>query len=180
MIRKTIPPDEKIIASGGHYISQIDRGAKPHRRQVYNNEGNVRWRYEGRRSPFGPSKSNPFNKPDFVFSDLREGKEYIIRRVSFLPSAFQMLDGEKVIGRIRMASIFRNRYSIDLEAVKDVTFQMPLFSVQFSGGVSEESCIWVVLGASKMEWRILLQQNIDTPPLVAALAFIHNEWWTYS
>jgi len=106
MFRKAIPPDDKIIANGGLYVSQIDLGTKPLCGQVYDNEGEVHWRYEGRRSAFGWSKNNPFNKPDFVFSDLREGKEYIIRRVSFLPSAFQMLDGKKPLAAFGWPAFF--------------------------------------------------------------------------
>ena len=90
------------------------------------------------------------------------------------------MDGDNVIGRIRMSSLLRNKYAIDINGVNSWTFQMPLFTVRFRGDSNTGTDIWVVVGPSKMEWNILIRPGISDRQLVAALAFIHNEWWNYS
>ena len=57
---------------------------------------------------------------------------------------------------------------------------MPLFTVQFFGNSSTTTDIRVIVGPSKAEWNILFRPGTDKPQLVAALAFIHNEWWNFS
>jgi hypothetical protein len=79
-----------------------------------------------------------------------------------------------------MRSMFRNKYSIDIVGLNSWTLRMPLFTVRFCGDSRAGSEIWVVVGPSKMEWNILIKAGIEERPLVAALAFIHNEWWNYS
>jgi hypothetical protein len=56
---------------------------------------------------------------------------------------------------------------------------MPLFTIRFYGFSSAGPEIWVRVGRSKMEWNILIKAGVEEQPLVAALAFIHTEWWNY-
>jgi hypothetical protein len=97
-----------------------------------------------------------------------------------MPPSFYILDGGKAIGRIRLRSILRNKYSVVIDGVGSWTFRMPLFTVKFWGGTTTGPEIWVVVGPSKMEWRILLKPGAPDRHIVAALSFIHNEWWNYS
>jgi hypothetical protein len=104
----------------------------------------------------------------------------VVRRTSFVPSVFQIRDGDKVAGRIRMVSPIRNKYVIEIDGVNSWIFRMPLFTVRFRADSAVGTDIWVVVGPSKMEWNILVRPGISDRPLLAALSFIHNEWWNYS
>jgi len=86
----------------------------------------------------------------------------------------------QVVGRIRMVSMLRIKYAIDADAVGSWTFRMPLFTVRFHGASDAGTDAWVIVGPSKMEWNILIRPGVIDRSLVAALAFIHNEWWNYS
>jgi len=83
------------------------------------------------------------------------------------------------VGAVRMRSIFRNQYSITVDGLNEWTFRMPLYTVRFYGESNAGAEMWVVLGPSKTEWCILIKRGVTEKPLVAALAFIHTEWWNY-
>jgi hypothetical protein len=100
--------------------------------------------------------------------------------VSFIPSFFDIMEKDDVIGRIGMRSILRIKYSIEINGAGSWTFRLPLFTVRFRGDSQTGTDIWVLVGPSKMEWNILLRCGVGDRHLVAALAFIHNEWWNYS
>ena len=79
-----------------------------------------------------------------------------------------------------MRSLFRIKYSIDIQGAGSWTFRLPLFTVQFRGDSQAGTDVWVIVGPSKMEWNILIRPGTNDLRLLAALAFIHNEWWNYS
>ena len=137
------------------------------------------WRFSVRKNPFGHTFRNPFAKWDFIVADRDGVNEVVIRRVSFIPPAFSIRKENSVIGGIKMQSVFRNKYLIWLDGVNSWTFQMPLFTIHFFGRSSTEPEIWVAVGPSKMEWSILIKAGVKAWPLLAALSFIHNEWWHY-
>jgi hypothetical protein len=173
-------PDERCLTEGGKYLCQIHRGGDGHAGVVRDERGNTRWKYGIRVNASRHSIQNPFNKPDFVFAEPSGENEIIIRRVSFIPSAFTLVEAGESIGRIRLTTPLRNRYEIVLADSPPLTFRMPLFTVRFWGGSQSGSVIWVVVGPSKMEWSILVKQGLDDRRLIAALSFIHGEWWNYS
>jgi hypothetical protein len=183
---RDIAPNEECIARGTKRFCQIDRTVairnlwlRPRSGTVYDELGMIRWRYAFRRNPSGWGSGNPFNKPDFVIADPDAKDEVIIRRVSFIPPVFSIRQAERSIGRIRMRSWF-NKYSIEIEGEGSWVFRMPLFSTRFYGVSSAGPEIWVVVGPSKMEWNILLKPGVKEWPLLAALAFIHDECWHYA
>ncbi len=178
-ITRPIVPDKECVANGTKLLCQIDRGGDGHSGAVRNEQGIVRWRYGVRKSGSGRALKNPFTKPDFVVAEPEANDEITIRRASFLPPVFNIIRAGSVIGGIRMRSIFRNKYSISIDGVGSWTFRMPLFTIRFCGDSSAGPEIWVIVGPSKMEWNILIKANVKEWPLVAALAFIHNEWWNY-
>lgn len=176
---RAVAPSEEDVARGTKVRSLIDWGADGHSGAVRDQLGAVRWQYGVRSNPSGRHPGNPFNKADFVLTEPNARDELIIRRASFVPSAFNIMEAGKVIGRIRMRSMFRNKYSIDIDGMNSWTFRMPLFTVRFFGDSSAGTEIWVVVGPSKMEWNILIKPDVKERPLVAALTFIHTEWWNY-
>jgi hypothetical protein len=128
----------------------------------------------------GRSWKNPFNKKDFVVTNAYTNEEIVVRRASFLPPRFTILDAQGERGIVCMASMLRNRYTIHIKERQPWTFRMPLYSISFWGGTVESAEFWVILGPSKMEWNILIKPGIDDQPLVATLSFIHVEYWNYA
>lgn len=177
---KAAGPDEKCLAEGGKYRCEIARGEDGYNGVVRDERGITRWKYGVRANVSGRSLSNPFNKPDFVIADPDGKNEIVVRRASFLPPAFTVMDAGESVGKIRLTSPLRNRYEILLVGSQALTFRMPLFTVRFWGGSQSGPEVWVVVGPSKMEWSILVKPGLDDRRLVAALAFIHGEWWNFS
>jgi hypothetical protein len=177
---RAVVPDDDCIANGTKLICQIHRGPVRRNGEVKDEQGSLRWSYATRANPSGGVLGNPLNKPDFVFAELDEKDETIIRRVSLIPSTFDIVESGAVIGTIRMRSIFRNEYSISIEGVNSWTFRMPLFTVLFFGESGAGFEIWVRVGPSEREWNLLIKPGVAQRSLVAALAFLHNERYFYS
>lgn len=175
----TVVPNEDCLANGHKFFSQIDRGTDGHSGAVLDEQGAIRWRYGTRKKPSGRRLGNPFNKPDFVIADPDGRGEVVICRTSFIPPVFNIMEAGRIIGRVKMCSVFRNKYAIDIDPVNSWTFRMPLFTIRFFGDSRSGPEIWVAVGPSKMEWRVLIKRDTREWPLLAALAFIHVEAWNY-
>ena len=175
-------PDEDTVVSGAKYFFVMDVENRSRTGKIWNDHRDVEWHYGPRRNPLGYSLRNPFNKPDFVVFDPNERLAVTIRRVSFVPSRFQILDGEDedVVGHIAMRSPLHNKYKIDIDQITTCVFRMPLFTVNFHGTFSDITGIWVVVEPSKMQWSVLTRSDLDDVRLLAALAFVNNQWFNYS
>jgi len=179
---KVVVPDKECLAQGAKYICQIERGDKGRNGVVRDEQGVIRWRYGTRENwPPGRWVENPFRKLDFVISAEGEPKdELVIRRISFLPSAFKIMEEGNSVGTIRMRSFLRIQYAIEIQGAESLTFRLSLFTVRFWGGSAGGAAVWALVGPSKMQWNVLIRPGLDSRKLMAAIAFIHNEWWNYS
>ncbi len=173
-------PDETTIAHGAKFTCVIDRGGLNRTGKIYDEEGKICWQYGPRTNPDGRRWGNPLNKPDFVFTNTDGQIEIVIRRVSFIPSVFQITDQEQSIGQIALRSILGIKYRILLDGHPSSTFRLPLFTLRFWGDTDLGPSIWVLVGPSKMQWSVLLNPGTMVRELVASLAFIHTQWWNYS
>jgi prepilin-type N-terminal cleavage/methylation domain-containing protein len=176
---KTLAPDQDCLARGAKFICSIDRRTGGHSGAAYDEHGDIRWRYGVRKNDLGRSWGNPFNKKDFVVADPQTGEEIVLRRASFFPPRFTIMDAQGVRGTVRMVSILRNEYAIHVTGRQPWTFRMPLFNYTFWGGTDESPEFWVI-ERTKMDWHFLIKPGIEDQPLVAALSFIHVERWNYS
>jgi hypothetical protein len=88
---KSIAPDPECVARGAKYFCQIDRGDRNRSGKIYDEQGVLRWRYGVRSNPSRHEQGNPFNKPAFVIADADGQAESVIRRVSFIPSFFDII-----------------------------------------------------------------------------------------
>jgi ribosomal protein L24 len=179
---KVVTPDKECLAQGAKYICQIERGDKGRNGVVRDEQGVILWRYGTRENwPPGRWVENPFRKLDFVISAEGEPKdELVIRRISFLPSAFKIMEAGNSVGTIRMRSFLRIQYGIEIQGAESLTFRLSLFTVRFWGGSAGGAAVWALVGPSKMQWNVLIRPGLDSRKLMAAIAFIHNEWWNYS
>src|SRR5215472_18493417 len=124
-------PSEECLAQGTKLLCQIDRRGDSHTGAIRSEQGTTLWLFGVRLNTTSRSLKNPFKKPDFVVSKGDASEEVIVRRASFIPPVFQILQANKVIGVIRMVSIFRNKYSISMNGASSWTFRMPLYTINF-------------------------------------------------
>ena len=97
---RTIAPDEDCFARGAKFSCHIDhRRAHQHSGVVYGECGDVRWLYGVRKNRLGRNWQNPFDKKEFVVASPQTGEEIVIRRVSFFPSRFTIIDAQVQEGR---------------------------------------------------------------------------------
>lgn len=175
--RSIVAPDEETVAAGAKYCLVLDAENRSRTGKIWSEQGDLAWHYAPRRNPLRYSLRNPLNKPDFVVFDNDGRSAVVIRRMSFVPSRFQILADDLVVGQIAMTSPFANRYRIDIDGIPACDFQMPLFTVQFYGQLGNDTRIWVVVGPSKMQWNVLTESELDDVRLLAAISFIHNHWY---
>ena len=176
---RAIAPDQDCVVRGAKFRCRIDRGAGGHTGAVYDEHGDLRWRYGVRKNDRGRSWKNPLNKKDFVVADPQTGEEIFLRRASFFPSSFTVNDARGLRGTVRVVSVLRNMYAIKLTSGRPWTYRMPLFTVWFWGETDESPEFWV-REVTKMAWDILIRPGIENQPLMAVLSFIHVERWNYS
>ena len=177
---RILAPDEFSIAHGAIYVCIIGRDFRNRSGKVFDEHGDLRWDYNVRPNPEGRTWRNPLNKPDFVFTDAHGKAELLIRRMSFIPSIFQIFDGKASVGRIALRNVLGIKYGINIDECASCTFRLPLFTVRFYGGTDAGPSVWVVVGPSKMQWNVLVKPGTNDREIVVALAFIHNQWWNYS
>ena len=164
---KVVTPDKECLAQGASTICQIERGDKGRNGVVRDEQGVIRWRYGTRENwPPGRWVENPFRKLDFVISAEGEPKdELVIRRISFLPSAFKIMEAGNTVGRIRMRSFLRIQYAIEIQGAESLTFRLSLFTVRFWGGSAGGAAVWALVGPSKMQWNVLIRPGLDARKL---------------
>ncbi len=179
---KAVAPDMECLEQGAKYICQIAGEEKGRNGLVWDEKGHIRWRYNARENwPPGRWLENPFRKLDFVITAEGEPKdELVVRRSSFVRSTFKIMEAGNTVGSIRRRSPLRIRYAIEIPGAESLTFRLPLFTLRFWGGTNKVADIWVLVGPSKRQWRVLIRPGLDSRKLIAAIAFIHNEWWNSS
>jgi hypothetical protein len=176
-------PDEHTVLQGGKFTFMIDRESSRHGcGDILDVNGETLWRYSRRETHTRFTRithKNPFGKPDFEVSDPNGQCVCVIRRVSFVPSTFQIVLDDDSIGEIHPCGFLMNRYLINLPGQGLWTLRLTLFTVFFWGDNQGEPQVWIRMGLTKTEWNVLLKPSVNVMPLVFALAFIHNEWWNY-
>ena len=148
---------------------------------LFDATGTVLWRFHTNPRRAAWSIHNIRRKPEFVVCDASDRELVNVRRTARLPPTFQMEEAGRIVGHIRLRSIFRNVYVIDLRNGATWRFWMPLYSSLFRGQSSTGSQVWVSPGdGGKRHWNILLSGEEDRLHVLSALAFIHREWWCYA
>jgi hypothetical protein len=117
---------------------------------------------------------------DLVVRDSDAREELRVRRHSRIPPRFDMVQGGEVVGTIRLRSLLRNRYSMNLAGGPTWNVHMPLFTTYFYAESNADSRLWINVWPSKRQWNVLMQAGADDLRLLAGIAFIHRQWWCYS
>ena len=173
-------PDQNTIDCGVKYFFTIDRENRNQTGKIWNEKSAIAWQYGLNCNRPRFSFSNPLCKRDFILTEMNDHAVVVIRRTSFLPSRFQILVADQYAGKIESRGFLLNQYKIQLADLPEVVFQMPLFNTLFHGQSKAGGRIWARVGPSKKEWGVLAQPQLDDFRLLAALAFIHNQWFNFS
>lgn len=174
------PPDEDSVTNGAKHCCVIDLDNRCRTGMVLDEDGDVAWRYEQMPNQLKYSFRNPFNKADFVVSDLDGQRRVCIRRTSLIPSRYGILEGDDTVGQIALQSVLLNKYSIRIAGLTPCNFRMPLFTTNFHGELNHDTGVWVVVGPSKRQWNVLIRPEMSDVRLLSALAFVHNQWYNHS
>lgn len=142
--------------------------------EIYNSNGEILWRFKTlHKRPHYPYGF--FRLPDFVIYDKTDKEIFRIKLEHKLALAqFVMLENGLPICTINQRSILRNKLTLNFANGQKWIFRMPLFTVRF-GGLSETGEKILVGVRTHNIWYVSIDANIDSPQLVAALAFIHRE-----
>ena len=174
-----VPPEKEQIDNGRKYCLCVDNTPET-RGAILDESGTLLWRYEPRplRSVYSPL--NLLGKPELVFINREEQEVLKISRNRRLPPSFELLDGDQSVGRIVLQTPLRNRYRVEFQTGTTWLIKMRLFSTYFPGKALTGKRVWIMVGPCKRQWNLLLDPEADHLHLLAALAFIHREWWCYS
>ena len=126
------------------------------------------------------SPLNLIRKPDFVLSDESSHCMLRIRRKRRIPATFEIIENETIVGMIQRKSVLRNKYLVTFLEGVEWTIRMPLFTIAFYGVSSLGTILWIRVWPRKNQWCLMLNGGEDDKRLLAAIAFIHREWWCYS
>lgn len=161
---KTVPP----IAAGKYCFRCSYEGIG----EIYDSNGGILWRFKTlHKRPHYPYGF--FRLPDFVVHDKADNELVRIKlEQKWVLARFVVIENGLSICTIKLRSILRNKYSLNFANGQRWIFRLPLFTVNF-GGLSEMGEKIRVRVQTHNIWYVQIDANIDSPQLVAALAFIH-------
>ena len=172
-VNARVQPKERPapLAEAGKYCIHCAYEGKG---EIYNSIGQVVWRFKTlHRRPHYPY--GIFRLPDFVVLDPAEKEVFRIkleRRWSL--GQFALNENGRRIGTLRQRSFLRNKFTLHFASGQQWVFRLPLFSVRFGGVSGTGENIRMRVQGHKV-WWVIMDPAMDTPPLVAAVAFIHRE-----
>ena len=114
--QNALSPPHDAISNGIKLVSRIARTKTGPRRvgTISNEDGAILWHYGPHPTRESWSAGNPLRKPDLIFLEDERTEILRIRRISLFPSVFIMVEKNETIGSIRMKSVFRNKYQIQV------------------------------------------------------------------
>jgi len=118
---RAIGPDDDCIENGTKLLCEIYAGYSRRGGEMRDEVDNVRWQYRRNNAAVRWRLRHPLKRPDFFVTELNTKDEVIIRRASYIPSVFYIIEGGRTVGTIRMLRILRNKYSISIDGVKTWT-----------------------------------------------------------
>ncbi|HEX3890316.1 MAG TPA: hypothetical protein VHX90_05640 [Verrucomicrobiae bacterium] len=172
-VKSRFPQKEKTIqqVEAGKYCFKCSYEGNG---EIYNSNGEIIWRFKTlHKRPHYPYGF--FRLPDFVIYDKTDKEIFRIKlERKWALAQFMMLENGLSVCTINQRSIFRNKLTLNFANGQKWIFRMPLFTVRF-GGLSETGEKIRVGVRTHNIWYVSIDTNVDSPQLVAALAFIHRE-----
>jgi hypothetical protein len=172
-ITSRVAPKEKIVPpiEAGKYCFRCSYEGIG---EIYDSNGGILWRFKTlHKRPHYPY--GLFRLPDFVVYDKAEKEIFRIKlERKWALAQFAMLENGSTVCIINQRSILRNKFTLNFRNGQKWVFKMPLFTVSFGGWSEAGEKIRVRIRTHNI-WYVLIDTNVDSPQLAAALAFIHRE-----
>jgi hypothetical protein len=172
-ITSRVAPKEKIVPpiEAGKYCFRCSYEGTG---EIYDSNGGILWCFKTlHKRPHYPY--GLFRLPDFVVYDKAEKEIFRIKlERKWALAQFAMLENGSPVCIINQRSILRNKFTLNFSNGQKWVFKMPLFTVSFGGWSEEGEKIRVRIRTHNI-WYVLIDTNVDSPQLAAALAFIHRE-----
>jgi hypothetical protein len=144
--------------------------------QVFDENDKLLWRHKSiGGNIFRSSVYGFFWLPPYAVQDM-EGNELLrFERIKRIPrTAFEIREGNHVVGTIHKRSSLFTEYRLELESGLRCSFLVPPFTVWFHGIVDGGGRILIRLWHHRV-WLAQLDSSINDFYLVAAIALIHRE-----
>jgi hypothetical protein len=172
-ITSRVAPKEKIVPpiEAGKYCFRCSYEGIG---EIYDSNGGILWHFKTlHKRPHYPY--GLFRLPDFVVYDKAEKEIFRIKlERKWALAQFTMLENGSPVCIINQRSILRNKFTLNFRNGQKWVFKMPLFTVSFGGWSKAGEKIRVRIRTHNI-WYVLIDTNVDSPQLAAALAFIHRE-----
>jgi len=172
-ITSCVAPKEKIVLpiEAGKYCFRCSYEGIG---EIYDSNGGILWHFKTlHKRPHYPY--GLFRLPDFVVYDKAEKEIFRIKlERKWALAQFAMLENGSTVCIINQRSILRNKFTLNFRNGQKWVFKMPLFTVRFGGWSETGEKIRVRIRTHNI-WYVFIDTNVDSPPLAAALAFIHRE-----
>jgi hypothetical protein len=172
-VNSRVTPKEKTVQpiEAGKYCFRCSYEGNG---EIYNSNGEIVWRVKTlHRRPHYPY--GLFRLPDFVVNDKGEKELFRIKlERKWALAQFVMVENGVPVCTLKQRSILRNKFRLDFSNGQKWVFREPLFTVNFGGWSETGEKIRVRLRSHNI-WYVLIDAKVDSPQLVAALAFIHRE-----
>ena len=120
-----------------------------------------------------------FFKADFVISNPALREVLRIHRLPGILSRFAIIQDGQTVGRITYRNVVRTHSILDLAGGLTWNFRQRLFNIYFYGDSNTGQRLWVHVGPSTRRWNMLLPPDTSDVRLLAALAFLHREYWRH-
>ena len=122
---------------------------------IQHDSGNITWRFNPMCFP---------RKGDVLVYDPDDQEVLRIHRPNRFHARFQMMEAGQITGVIRMRSLLRNKYTLELKDGTTWTFWMPLFTIFFYGESTAGGRIWIQMGpGTKRHGIFLFHRSISAP-----------------
>ncbi len=172
-------PDVDTIENGTVYCIEVERGSNGTRGTISEYPGTLRWRYSVRPTGSETSSRNVLIRKEFVFTDEKEQEIITIRRESFFPASFGIMEKGETVGKVKRRNILGTKYEINIKEDSVWMVSIPLYRMNFRAESNVGTTIWFRYGQSTMQWMAISRPGDSYDRVLMALAFIHNNKWNY-
>lgn len=140
--------------------------------EIYNREGAIVWRFLTTGVRDHAVAVEPQLPSVFAFYDEGKRELLTIRRERRFPMArFKIIENGLLAGTIRQESPVFTRYALEFPNGSNWKLYLPMFSVSIRG-VSDAGGEILARFRMRRQWYVRLGAGMDTPPMMAALAYI--------
>jgi hypothetical protein len=172
------PPNDEQCAQGSKYtlVMPIDiKAMMTVRGEIYRESNELYWHWRLQRWPSAECNLARPWRPTFIVNRPEGGELFRIRRSSWFPATFEMLENGSLASTIELRSPLRNRYIIRICNGPVWHFHMPIFTQHLYCESDAGGQLWGIMGPSESQWNLLTAPGSNDARIVAIMAFLHYQ-----